>query len=450
MFAALASPFAPPGTLPYYAVTDILAPPLELLLVPRFLGSSQSKLFAAWGQDAIVALMAMTTMGVNSKPSFPKRILLKDAEALLLGSQNSDGSWYDTFLPTIACTMGMFMLGYGTDTSVMQRAIGFLQRLQNDQGYVARYSLPVWDTSIAVLALRAAGVASDHPFLQRAGEYLIAGQSQIDGGIPFTATNVCYPDCDDTAFAVLALNDIDMGQDEPQKQATMRRAMRWLFYMQGERGGWAAFSKDQSLELKGRIPFFKNDPATPDVTGHVLSALKLAPVTGEAKAAEAAIRQATVWLQQMQMSRGEWFGRWGLTYTYGTAAVLQGLYDVGQSMSQDYVRMGVEYLLNAQQSDGGWGEGFDTYYDPDATERVDSTIDQTAWSVVGLLAAPQTPAVAAAVERGISFLLGKYDSATGWPPAKYTVGALWIYKNTLYPLLWGVWALALYRKQTRA
>lgn len=449
-FAAMASRYAPAGQGPYFSMSEVLAPPLELIMLPRFVPTSVPRLAGAWGQDALIGLMVMGSVGSGRQLGLLDRVLLEKAEAQLLTMQNEDGSWYCTFLPTIAATMGIYLLGYGTDTAPMRRAIDFLHRLERADGYVARYRLPVWDTSIAVLGLTAAGVDPAAQPLRDAGSYLMSAQGP-DGGIPFQVENVHYPDTDDTAYGALALRCLDMGAREPEKSAVIERALRWLIFMQGEDGGWAAFARNQSKPVKGLIPLFKDDPPTADVTGHVLSAMPLARNVDEA--AETAAR-GLAWLEDMQLDDGRWFGRWGMTFTYGTAAALRASLDLAPLRPS--LRLGdqtrdaaVAYLLRTQKNDGGWGEGYLSYYDFNAVEDVPSTVEQTAWTVFGLLAVPQTDEVSAAIERAIDFIVGEYDTATGWPEAGYTVGAIWVYQNSLYPLLWCTWTLAEYLKAKR-
>lgn len=445
-FAFLASQYAPSGAPPYYSIQDVVAPPLEMLLLPRFVSASVPRLFATWAQIPIIALMVITTINNSKKLPLAKQILLKKAESMLLRYQNEDGSWYATVLPTMAATMAMHFLGYSNDHKVMQKAFGFLKNLEQPDGYIERFHLPVWDTALAVIALRTAGVDPHIPQLEKAGEYLIDSQIIVNGGIAFTKENIPFPDTDDTSFAILALNQIEMlGEKEKRKKDAIKRGLRWLLYMQSDDGGWAAFQKNQTKLIKGRIPYFKDDPPTADVTAHVLSSLKLASTFGYGEESDEAIERGIQWLQTQQMDRGEWFGRWGLTYTYGTVAVLQGLFDVGESMDKNYVQRGVDFLLKTQNEDGGWGEGFATYYNFAAKEVATSTISQTAWSLLGLLVAPQIPIVQSAIDRGIKFLLDRYKQENGWEDINYTVGALWVYKNTLYPWVWGIWALALYK-----
>lgn len=444
-FVSLAARFRPPGTTEYYSLGDVLIPPIELLAIPSFIPASVTGLFAAWGQDAIAALAIIGVVCKEPYPTVAHRVLLAKAERQLLRNQNADGGWYGTILPTFAGTLAMHLLGYPNSHPVMQNALRFMNNQLRADGYLTRYELPVWDTSLAILALREAGVPANDPHLIRGANYLISSQTP-NGGIPFKLENVPYPDTDDTCFAALALSLVDHPQPELKRQ-TIERALKWLFYMQGNTGGWAAFSKDQSVKTPDRAPVFKDDPPTADVTGHVLSSLKLAHGACMLQRAQDAKQRGFDWLRSQQLPKGGWYGRWGMTVTYATSAVLQAIEDLGENPDQPLVTAAVRGLLAMQRADGGWGEGFRTYYDVNARENAPSTVEQTAWSVVGLLCVPQTPETRVAIERGVAFLLAKFDPASGFGEATYSVGALWIYRNGLYPLFWSIWALAKYRNK---
>jgi subtilisin family serine protease/squalene cyclase len=443
-FISLGSAFRPHGVEPYYSMADIMIPPVELLAIPSFVGASVPNLFAAWGLDAVSALAIIGVSYKEKYPTLAHRVLLAKAERQLLRNQRPDGSWYGTILPTFACTLAMHMLGYANDHPVMQAAFGFMHGQLRSDGYLVRYELPVWDTALSIIALREAGLPPTDPRLLRGADYLMSAQAP-SGGVPFKRENAIYPDCDDTAYAILAL-DLVTAAAPAQKQAYTNRALEWLLYMQGNTGGWAAFSKDQSVKSPDRAPMFKDDPPTADVTGHTLSALKLARGVQWGDRVQDSRQRGFDWLHAQQLPSGGFYGRWGMTVTYGTTAVLQAVADLGEPTDQPLVTASVAALLAMQKGDGGWGEGYRTYYNVNATESVPSTVEQTAWSILGLMAVPMTPDSRKAVESGVAFLLDRFDPVRGWGEGSYCVGALWIYKHSLYPLAWPLWALAKYAK----
>ena len=146
---------------------------------------------------------------------------------------------------------------------------------------------PVWDTGLAVLALRAAGVDADHPQLRKAGEWLLAEEvttkgdwairrpDLAPGGWAFEFENDLYPDVDDTAVVALALRELGMGED------AVRRGLDWIEGMQSANGGWGAFDADNSSYWLYKLPFcdfgYVIDPPSEDVSAHALEVLAPEP-----------------------------------------------------------------------------------------------------------------------------------------------------------------------------
>jgi squalene-hopene/tetraprenyl-beta-curcumene cyclase len=159
------------------------------------------------------------------------------------------------------------------------------------------------------------------------------------------------------------------------------------------------------------------------------------------------VQRALHFIKQDQCKDGSWFGRWGVNYMYGTWQVLRGLRLVGEDMSKGYVRKAVEWFRSVQQPDGGWGERADTYDDPSRKGRGPSTASQTAWALMGMMAAHQGDSQA--VRRGIRHLLetqseeGTWDeeewTGTGFPKVFYLK---YHYYRHYFPLM----ALAQYRR----
>ena len=120
---------------------------------------------------------------------------------------------------------------------------------------------------------------------------------------------------------------------------------------------------------------------------------------------------------------GSWFGRWGFNYIYGTWSVLCALNAAGRRRATPRcVRRAVAWLGAIQNEDGGWGEDDKRLRRstvPALQPQHPSTASQTAWAVIGLMAAGEVDG--RAVERGIAFLRAHTDAADGfWPEEDFT------------------------------
>ena len=124
-------------------------------------------------------------------------------------------------------------------------------------------------------------------------------------------------------------------------------------------------------------------------------------------------------LLRFQEKDGSWFGRWGMNYIYGSWSALCALHAAGQDPRSEPVRRAVDWLVGIQNPDGGWGESADSYgLDYKGFERAASTASQTAWALLGLMAAGETdhPAVA----RGVAYLTAKQGSDGFWEEPFHT------------------------------
>jgi squalene-hopene/tetraprenyl-beta-curcumene cyclase len=156
------------------------------------------------------------------------------------------------------------------------------------------------------------------------------------------------------------------------------------------------------------------DPATVDITGRILEML----ATYGYDKSHKAVKKAIEFLRKEQESDGSWFGRWGVNYIYGTMLVLRGLEAVGVDHHEPYVQQAAEWLRMVQNADGGWGESCASYDDPNSKGIGESTASQTAWAVLGLMAANDTRSDS--VARGIAYLLGTQKKDGSWDEPFYT------------------------------
>jgi squalene-hopene/tetraprenyl-beta-curcumene cyclase len=340
--------------------------------------------------------------------------------------QEADGCWGGIQPPWVYSILALHLMGYSLDHPLLAKAIDALDTYAVVDGDVRRFEAcqsPVWDTALAMVGLRDAGVASDHPVMRRGAAWLVGQEVRVRGdwavrrpnlepsGWAFEFENDNYPDIDDTAEVVMALRASE-GAVEP----SIRRAIDWVFGMQCKDGGFAAFDVDNTRALCGELPFCDFgeviDPPSADVTGHVIEML-----AEEGLADDPRTRAAREWLLRQQEPDGSWFGRWGANYVYGTGAAVPGLVRAGIAPTHPAIQRAVRWLETRQNEDGGWGEDLRSYEDAAWRGRGTSTASQTAWALLALLEAdPRSKAVA----RGVAWLVKTQNEDGSWDEPEFT------------------------------
>jgi squalene-hopene/tetraprenyl-beta-curcumene cyclase len=198
----------------------------------------------------------------------------------------------------------------------------------------------------------------------------------------------------------------------PDAQAAAeRRATNWLLAMQSGDGGWAAFDVDNNWAMLNEVPFADHnamlDPTCPDITGRVLECLCLRGMAGHD-----AVKRAVRYLLKAQEKDGSWYGRWGVNYIYGSFLAMRGLSASKSGDAVDAVSKAARWLRSIQNADGGWGESCASY-ERDHFVAAPSCVSQTAWAVLGLLAAGDRDS--GHVRRGMKFLLEQQRPDGTWP-----------------------------------
>jgi squalene-hopene/tetraprenyl-beta-curcumene cyclase len=195
--------------------------------------------------------------------------------------------------------------------------------------------------------------------------------------------------------------------------------VNWLIAMQSSCGGWGAFDKDNNKSLLSKIPFCDFgealDPPSVDVTAHILEAFGLLGLSRELPA----VQRALAYVRAEQDPQGPWFGRWGVNYLYGTGAVLPALAAIGEDMSQPYIGKACDWLISCQQDDGGWGESCASYMDISSIGRGTTTPSQTAWALMGLIAAAR-PQDYEAIAKGCRYLIDRQQADGSWTEEEFT------------------------------
>ncbi|HEY9616053.1 MAG TPA: prenyltransferase/squalene oxidase repeat-containing protein, partial [Microcoleaceae cyanobacterium] len=117
-----------------------------------------------------------------------------------------------------------------------------------------------------------------------------------------------------------------------------------------------------------------------------------------------------------------WFGRWGVNYIYGTSGVLAALSVLAPQAFNAEIERGAAWLVQCQNADGGWGETCRSYNDPSLKGQGVSTASQTAWALIGLLAAGEATETFAqtAIDCGVAYLLNTQRSDGTWDESEFT------------------------------
>jgi squalene-hopene/tetraprenyl-beta-curcumene cyclase len=362
-----------------------------------------------------------------------RKIALKKAETWMLERlEMSDGlgAIYPAMMNAI---IALRCLGYSEDDPQVIRARDEFEKLGIEQAPTPEFPeatfrmqpcmSPVWDTAQAVYALGDAGVPRNDPRMLKAADWLLSKEVRHKGdwavkvprtepgGWYFEFNNEFYPDTDDTAQVLLGLSKVDNPRERYQHDVA-QRAIQWEFAMQCRNGGWGSFDKDNTKMIFQYIPFADHnamlDPPTVDITGRMLEMLASYGYTRSDKRVEKAIQ----FMLSEQEPDGSWFGRWGVNYIYGTFLVLRGLEAIGFDHNEPQVQQAAEWIRMVQNSDGGWGESCGTYDDPNTRGVGVSTPSQTAWAVLGLLAAGDDRSDS--VAKGIRWLLAKQLADGSW------------------------------------
>ncbi|HXM90664.1 MAG TPA: squalene--hopene cyclase [Candidatus Dormibacteraeota bacterium] len=388
---------------------------------------------------------------------------LREAKSWVLEHMERSEGLGTIYPAMMNCIFSLVAMGYGPDDPLTCRETREFARFEIEDDETIRLQpcvSPVWDTAIAMVALEEAGVAPDDPALVQAADWILSkqilgpGDWQVKnkdaepGGWAFEFRNDFYPDVDDTAFVLMALQRVKF-PDAKRMEAATRRGIQWLLSMQNRDGGWGAFDRDNDRRFLCNIPFADHnamiDPSTADVTARVLECLGRFGWPTD----HPAIQKAVKFLLKDQCGDGSWFGRWGVNYVYGTSGVLRALETVSLT-AQEYCQRAVAWLKSVQQADGSFGESLKTYSDVSSKGQGASTPSQTAWGLIGLLAGSNTSDPA--ITRAVSYLVGNQNEDGSWSEQDFTgtgFPCVFYLKYHLYRNSFPVYALSRYHNQAR-
>jgi squalene-hopene/tetraprenyl-beta-curcumene cyclase len=361
---------------------------------------------------------------------------IKAAEKWVLERQEVTGDWGGIIPAMLNSLLALRCLNYDPADPFVERGLkavdGFA--IETEDTYRMNCCIsPVWDTALVMRGLVDSGLAPDHPAVVKGGEWLIEKQILSYGdwavknkvGKPgawaFEFENRFYPDVDDTAVVMMALQGVKLPNENVKKQAIIR-ALNWVASMQCVDGGWAAFDLNNNADWLNAVPYgdlkAMIDPNTADVTARVLEMLGRCNLSID----NYNLNRALAYLAKEQEPEGCWFGRWGVNYIYGTSGVLAALALVAPKSHRQNIERGAAWLVSCQNKDGGWGETCRSYNDPSLKGKGESTASQTAWALIGLLAAGEATGnyAKAAIERGVNYLVETQRADGTWDEDYFT------------------------------
>jgi len=402
-----------------------------------------------------------------TEPLFPKKSRQRaiDAAVAWVSERLNGEDGLGAIFPAMANAVMMFdVLGYPEShplRAIARKSVEKLLAVHEHEAYCQPCVSPIWDTGLVCHALlevggeRAVAQATrgldwlrPKQILDVRGDWIARRPDLRPGGWAFQYANPHYPDVDDTAVVAMAMDRVQNLSGRRDFDASLARAKEWIVGMQSENGAWGAFDADNEFYYLNNIPFADHgallDPPTEDVTARCVSMLAQ---FGETSANSEAVRRGIDYLRRTQLADGSWYGRWGMNYIYGTWSVLCALNAAGVAHGAPEMRKAADWLAAIQNDDGGWGEDGTSYkLDYKGYERAPSTASQTAWALLGLMAAGEVdhPAVA----RGIAYLTAQQGADGFWTEPRYTATGfprVFYLRYHGYSKFFPLWALARYR-----
>jgi squalene-hopene/tetraprenyl-beta-curcumene cyclase len=402
-----------------------------------------------------------------AEPYFPKgtRARAFDRAVAWVTERLNGEDGLGAIFPAMANSVMMFdVLGYPEShpqRAIARKSVEKLLVVHEDEAYCQPCVSPIWDTGLVCHALLESGGEQVEAQVKRGLDWLVPKQildvrgdwiarrpDLRPGGWAFQYANAHYPDVDDTAVVAMAMDRVQTKSGSKDFAPSLARAREWIIGMQSENGAWGAFDADNEFYYLNNIPFADHgallDPPTEDVTARCVSMLAQ---FGETVSNSAPVQCAVEYLRRVQLADGSWYGRWGMNYIYGTWSVLSALNTAGVDHAAPEMRKAVDWLATIQNEDGGWGEDGASYkLDYRGYETAPSTASQTAWAVLGLMAAGEVDHPA--VKRGVDYLTTHQGADGFWDEPRYTATGfprVFYLRYHGYSKFFPLWAMARYR-----
>ncbi|MAI73460.1 MAG: squalene--hopene cyclase [Rhodopirellula sp.] len=481
------------GLVPWETVAAL---PFEAAIFPQSMYRLLQMPVVSYAIPALVAI-GQARHFHGPKVFFPIRLMRKAAigrSVRVLEKMQPQSGGYLEATPLTSFVVMSLAVTKRADHKVSRRGLEFLRESMNDDGsWPIDTNLATWVTSLSMNAL-AADPTDDRAWCTpELVDWHLGCQHEVrhpftgaePGGWGWSDLSGAVPDSDDTPAAILALEHIKASLDGDRKQSceeAIAAGQAWLLKLQNRDGGWPTFCRGW-----GKLPF---DRSSNDLTAHALRALVVNRISGIEARSPRHIALGARFLEKNQEPDGSWFPLWfgnqdredESNPVYGTSRVL--LAANSDSLGPEVLQRGCQYLVNNQNSDGGWGGGGSVASWLKKNQFHDfefvSSVEETALAVEALVTValcrknstiqamsedtkrdkiseterfdPEsvvqhggTKAMSQAILEGVEFLLDSVDQKRHrlpWPIGFY-FAKLW-YHERLYPLIFTTGALGKY------
>ena len=407
--------------------------PFELTILPqRFFRFLQLPVVSY----AIPALIAVGIVrfrrGRQTRFSPLREAFVPKCMRVLTSLQPEDGGFLEAAPLTAFVSMCLSEAGF-RDHAVTQRCADFLvDTVRTDGSWPIDTDLAAWVTATAVRALGddveerelLASTIRHNAFKQK--HYFTGAPA---GGWGWSDLSGAAPDGDDTSAALVALHTLLRGKycDE------VRGGVEWLMSLQNNDGGMPTFCKGW-----GKLPF---DRSSADISAHALLAMELWMTSlpeDLQRRCQKSISRLIAWMERHQDADGSWIPLWfgdqdaenELSPVYGTATAVEYLTHSSNPATRPLIAKGIEYLLSAQNEDGGWG----------GAKGVRSKVTLTS-RALSALASVENPDMES-IERGFDYLheMWQADKLYREEPIGLYFARLW-YSERMYNMVFTLIAL---------
>nr|Q96WJ0.1 RecName: Full=Lanosterol synthase; AltName: Full=2,3-epoxysqualene--lanosterol cyclase; AltName: Full=Oxidosqualene--lanosterol cyclase; Short=OSC [Pneumocystis carinii]AAK82993.1 lanosterol synthase [Pneumocystis carinii] len=299
----------------------------------------------------------------------------------------------------------------------------------------------LWDTSFAVQALVESGLAEDPEFkdhMIKALDFLDKCQIQKNcddqqkcyrhrrkGAWPFSTRQQGYTVSDCTAEALKAVLLLQNLKSFPKRVSydRLKDSVDVILSLQNKDGGFASYELIRGpswLEFINPAEVFGDimiEHSYPECTTAAVTALcYFRSLCSHYRGPEInkSVKNAIQFIKESQRPDGSWYESWAICFTYATMFALESLSCVKDFYENSFhSRRACDFLVNKQEEDGGWSEGYQSCTDGIWTRHpTGSQVVQTAWACIGLMYAnypDETP-----IKRGINLIMSRQQPNGEW------------------------------------